>query len=137
MRTDEEGPILLFDGVCNLCNGAVKFVIKRDPEARVRFAPLQSAIGQRLTAALSHGRSLNSVILFHEGRVYTESSAILRTLYFLRWPWPSAFVLLIVPSVIRDGVYRYIAAHRYRWFGRRESCMVPSADISSRFLVDD
>lgn len=133
---DQRGPILLFDGVCNLCNGAVQFVIRRDPMGKVRFASLQSVAGQRLIAKVPSDRPRDSVILVRQGQVFTESGAILRTLTFLRWPWPLFSVLLIVPPLIRDGVYRYIARNRYRWFGRRETCMIPSAEIRSRFLHD-
>ena len=130
--------IILFDGVCNLCNGFVQFVIARDPAARFRFAALQSAAGASLLrdAGVS-GSPLDSIVLVAGGRAYIRSAAALRILRGLRFPWPLAYVLIAVPPFIRDRVYDFIAARRYRWFGRREVCMVPTSDLRRRFLSDD
>jgi predicted DCC family thiol-disulfide oxidoreductase YuxK len=127
--------VILFDGVCNLCNGFVRFVIARDPGAHFRFGPLQSEAAQRLIgAARIPGTVPDSVVLVEDGRAWTESSAALRVFRRLRFPWPLAFVFVLVPPPLRNWVYRVVARNRYRWFGRREVCMVPTADVKNRFL---
>lgn len=129
--------IVLFDGVCNLCNGAVRFIAKRDKRAAIRFAPLQSAIGERL--AQRHGlgsHGLRSLVFIEAGRCYAESSAALRVARRLSWPWPLAAAFLAVPPFARNAAYRIVAANRYRWFGKRDACMVPEPDLISRFLKE-
>jgi len=129
------GPVVLFDGVCNLCNAAVRFTVRRDPVGQVRFAALQSEAGQRLLAR--HGltaASFDSFVLIEGGRVYTQSSAGLRVLRRLRHPWPLLYGFVAVPKPIRDAVYRWIARNRYRWFGQRDACMVPTPELRRRFL---
>jgi predicted DCC family thiol-disulfide oxidoreductase YuxK len=126
---------ILFDGVCNLCNGFVQFVIARDPGARFRFAALQSAAAASLLRdAGMTGPLPDSIVLVEGARVHFRSDAALRILRRLRFPWPLAYGVVIVPRFIRDRVYDLIAARRYRWFGRRESCMLPTADLKRRFL---
>ena len=126
---------ILFDGVCNLCNGFVRFVIARDPAARFRFAALQSDAAASLLRAAGVTAPLpDSVVLIEDGRVYVRSDAALRVARALRFPWPLAYGFVVVPRFIRDRVYDVIAAHRYRWFGRREVCMVPTPDLKRRFL---
>jgi predicted DCC family thiol-disulfide oxidoreductase YuxK len=128
-------PVILFDGVCNLCNGFVRFVIARDPAAHFRFGPLQSEAAQRLVGAQRMPEPLpDSIVLVEDGRVWTESSAALRVLRRLRFPWPLAVVFLLVPPPVRDRVYRMVARNRYRWFGRRDVCMVPTPELRNRFL---
>jgi predicted DCC family thiol-disulfide oxidoreductase YuxK len=125
----------LFDGVCNLCNGFVQFVIERDPPGRVQFATLQSEAARRVLAV--HGAPsplADSVVLIEEGRVYTGSTAALRIASGLRFPWPLAGALLAIPRPLRDGIYAGVARRRYRWFGQREQCMVPTAATRSRFI---
>ena len=128
---------ILFDGVCNLCNGFVQFVVARDPAAHFRFATLQS----RAAAALLHDAGVtaplpDSMVLVEDGRVYTRSTAALRVARRLRAPWPLAFAFLAVPRIVRDAVYDVIAARRYRWFGRRDTCLLPTPDLQRRFLAD-
>ena len=127
--------VILFDGVCNLCNGFVQFVIARDPHARFRFAPLQSDAAASLLhdAAIATARP-DSIVLVEGGRIFIRSEAALRIARRLRFPWPLTYGLIAVPRAIRDWVYDYIAAHRYRWFGRRDVCMVPTPDLRKRFL---
>jgi predicted DCC family thiol-disulfide oxidoreductase YuxK len=130
-------PILLFDGVCNLCNGFVQWVIERDPEARFRFAALQSEAGQRLLER--HGlptEGFETFVLVEDGEYYTKSTAALRMLRRLGLPYSLASPLVVVPRFVRDRVYEFVAAHRYEWFGRREQCMVPPPDLEDRFLDD-
>ena len=135
-----EPALILFDGVCNLCNGAVLFVIDRDPHARFRFAPLQSAEARRRLAA--HGPeaermadALSSILLLEDGRLHTRSTAALRIARRLTWPWPLLSALTIVPNVVRDAVYDWVARHRYRWFGREEACRIPTPSLRARFLA--
>ncbi|WP_151088140.1 thiol-disulfide oxidoreductase DCC family protein [Hymenobacter baengnokdamensis] len=129
---------ILFDGVCNLCNGFVQFVIRHDPQGRFRFAALQSAAGQALLAA--HGvaasalTSPESVILVEDNQVYSHSAAVLRIAGQLGWPWRLAGAGWLLPGAWRDGLYRYVARHRYRWFGRQESCLLPTPALKQRFL---
>ena len=126
---------ILFDGVCNLCNGSVQFVIARDPSARFSFAPLQSAAAASLLREAGASPSLpDSMVLVQDGRVYVRSDAALRVARGLRFPWSLAWGLVAVPRVIRDRVYDSVAAHRYRWFGRRDVCMVPTPELQKRFL---
>lgn len=127
--------IILFDGVCNLCNSTVHFLIRQDRHARLRFASLQSPIGQQLLADGGLPASQHSTfILIAHGRYHSRSGAALRTLHILGWPWRLAYALIIIPPFIRDGIYRLIARYRYRIFGRRHSCMIPSPELQSRFL---
>lgn len=114
--------IILFDGVCNLCNGAVNFVIKRDPGNVFKFAPLQEKQGALLlkTHAIDI-QKLDSIVLIENGNVYTKSSAALRIARKMSNLWPLFFVLLIIPSFIRDGVYDFIAKNRYKWFGKKRA----------------
>ena len=126
---------ILFDGVCNLCNGFVRFVIARDPAARFRFAALTSpAAADTLRRAGVTGQIPDSMVLVENGRAYFRSDAPLRIARGLRFPWPLLYGFTIVPRVIRDRVYDAIAARRYRWFGRRDVCMIPTPELKQRFL---
>ena len=127
--------IILFDGVCNLCNGAVNFVIKRDPRNVFKFTPLQEKQGVLLlkTHAVDT-QKLDSIVLIENGNVYIKSSAALRIARKLSGLWPLFFVLLIIPSFIRDGVYDFIAKNRYKWFGKKEQCMIPTQGLREKFL---
>ena len=128
-------PILLFDGVCNLCNGFVQFVIKRDPEGIFRFTALQSKAGQELLTAHQQEKSnLSTVILIENGRVYTHSDVALRVATRLGGAWSFFSVFSIIPRSFRDRIYNWIAQNRYRWFGKKEQCMIPTPDIKARFL---
>lgn len=130
-------PIILFDGVCNLCNASVNWIIARDPRGQFRFAALQSPAGE----ALQHRYGLDPValdtlILIDRGRVHRRSAGLLRIVRRLRWPWPVLFVLVAVPPVVRDSVYSFVARRRYRWFGRRERCTTPAPEVRGRYLDD-
>ncbi|MFZ9858286.1 MAG: thiol-disulfide oxidoreductase DCC family protein [Roseiflexaceae bacterium] len=129
--------IVMFDGVCNLCNGVVRWIIPRDPTNQVRFAALQSAVGQRLLQQHTlDTTALDSVIVLDGDTVFVESDAALRICQALRWPWPLLYYLRIIPRRWRDTIYRWIARNRYRWFGRREQCMLPSPEHAQRFVED-
>ncbi|MDJ0950990.1 MAG: DUF393 domain-containing protein [Alphaproteobacteria bacterium] len=129
------GPILLFDGVCHLCRASVQFVLARDPRGAFRFASLQSDLGSRLAGHFGIPASeLTSMVLVLDGAAHTRSAAALRTARLLRAPWPLLSVFLLVPAVIRNGVYDFIGRRRYRWFGKMDACWVPDAEIRDRFL---
>ena len=132
-----ERPVILFDGVCNLCNGFVQFVIARDRRAVFRFASLQSGAAAALFNEHQHDGVLpDSVVLVEEGRVYTQSSAALRVARRLGFPWNVSGALLVVPRPLRDAVYAWVARNRYAWFGKRDVCMVPTPDLRGRFLSE-
>lgn len=128
------GGILLFDGVCNFCNGSVQFIIKRDQAAYFRFASIQSEAGQELLAQYNIPTEVDSVILIERGRAYTESTAALKVCRQLDGAWKLFSVLLIVPPFIRNVFYRLFAKNRYRFFGQTEACMLPTIEQRKRFL---
>lgn len=132
---DSERPVVLFDGVCNLCNAWVDFVIRHDPEGAIRFAPLQSEVADRLlrdtAASAAHG---DTVVLLDEAGVWTESTAVLRIARRLERPYRLAWALRMVPRTIRDRVYRLVARSRYRWCGRRATCRAPTQAERDRFV---
>jgi predicted DCC family thiol-disulfide oxidoreductase YuxK len=128
-------PLILFDGVCNLCNGWVRFVVRRDPRGIFRFAAQQSPTGRAIIEGhVSGAGSLSSVILIEDDAIYTESDAIFQILARLGPPCSWIAFLRIIPRRVRDACYRFIVHHRYQWFGRTEVCQVPSTDIRSRFI---
>jgi len=133
---NEQRAILLFDGVCNLCHGAVRFIAERDDAGRFAFAPLQSELGRRLLRENGLPEdTLDTVVLLEQGRAHLRSDAMLRVMRGLRAPWPLASAALVLPRFLRDAVYRFIARNRYRWFGRKGSCPVPTPEQRARFLA--
>jgi predicted DCC family thiol-disulfide oxidoreductase YuxK len=129
--SESERPVVLFDGICNLCNGAVRFIIARDPAAHFRLAALQSEAARRLWG---EDPPVESIVLVEAGVTYTKSTAVLRIVRGLRFPWPLLSAFMVVPRRLRDAIYDWIARHRYRWFGKREVCMLPTPEIRGRFL---
>lgn len=132
---NEPCPILLFDGVCNLCNGLVVFIIRRDKNARIKFTPLQSPAGE--TILIGHSlafREMNSIVLLDGSKLYKKSSAVLHLLKTLGGGWCLFYGFIIIPGFIRDFFYDLIAKNRYRIFGKTDVCMVPSPDFSDRFI---
>jgi predicted DCC family thiol-disulfide oxidoreductase YuxK len=131
----DEHPVILFDGVCNLCSGFVNFVIARDKQARFRFAAVQSAVGRQILAEL--GRPLDdwdSNVLLDHGAAYVKSAAFLRIVQQLSGAWPVLALGRVLPLALRDWLYDRVARNRYRLFGQRPSCMIPAPDIRARFL---
>lgn len=131
-------PLILFDGVCNLCAWAVRFIIERDPRDIFRFVSLQSDMGKRLLA--QHGidpARTDSFVLIENGTAFTESTAALRVAKRLHRAWPLFYAGIILPRFVRDPVYRFIARNRYRWFGKQDSCMMPTPELRARFLEQD
>ena len=128
-------PVILFDGVCNYCNGMVNFLIRKDKQRRFLFAPLQSNAGQELLGQFGlNTTQLDSFIFISDGKAYLRSTAGLKLYNQLPWYWKWTQLFWIVPRVIRDAVYNFIARNRYKWFGKRDQCMVPSAEVRERFL---
>ncbi len=128
-------PVLLFDGVCNLCNASVLFVIRRDRRSHFRFASLQSEAGQALLERFHlPANEFETFVLVEDGRCFVRSTAALRVVRKLNGLWPFLYVLIVIPGPIRDLLYNFAARRRYRWFGKREACMVPTPEQRSRFL---
>ncbi len=135
LELSKTNPILLFDGVCNLCNGAVQFVIKHGSKNNLRFAALQSEIGQQILAHFDLPKEdIFSVILVENEKIYLRSNAALRMYKNMGGIWSLMYFFIIVPRLIRDAVYNFIAKNRYKWFGEKESCMIPTPELKSRFL---
>lgn len=130
-----EKKILLFDGICNLCNRLIQFIIKRDPKAKFRFTALQSKTGQDILLQMKLPMGdFNSIVYIRDGKCLFKSSAILHVLYDLGGVWKIFYLLIIIPSFIRDFTYTIVAKTRYKVFGKRETCMIPSSEIKDRFL---
>lgn len=135
MKQSESHKIILFDGVCNLCNGAINFVIKKDKKNIFKFAPLQSEIGKTLLSQFKIDTSeVDSIILVDGEKYYAKSSAALRISKELSGAYPLLYGFIILPRFIRDLVYDYIAKNRYKWFGKKESCMIPTPELKEKFL---
>lgn len=128
-------PVILFDGVCNFCNSSVHFIIKRNRKKDIRFAALQSEAGKRLLNEyrLPAGE-MESIVFIENGNAYQRSSAALRICRRLSGAWPLCYGFILVPRFIRDAVYNWIAANRYKWFGVQEQCMIPTPEVRERFI---
>ena len=128
--------IILFDGVCNFCNSSVNFIMDKDKKNRFVFAALQSAPGVELMKRFRlNPDELASLILIENERYFSRSTAALRISKGLGFPWSSFYIFIIIPSFLRNIAYRIIAMYRYKWFGRRDSCRIPSPKEESRFLI--
>ena len=127
-------PVILFDGVCNLCSGSVQFILKRDKEKKFLFASLQSAYGQKILQQFDLPvDNFNSFILYQDRKIFTKSTGALKMFEQLNgWKWVKIF--WAVPRFIRDGVYSLIANNRYKWFGKKEECWIPTPELKARFL---
>lgn len=126
--------VILFDGVCNFCNGAVNWIIAHDPDAKFKFAPLQSAFGQKMREQFGIGEDVDSIILIDEGHAYTHSTAALRIGRLLGGIWSLGYIGILVPRPVRDWLYNWFARNRYRWFGKQDACMIPTPDVRARFI---
>ena len=136
MKADHKlSGVVIFDGVCNLCNGAVSFIIKRDPEARFLFTPNQSEVADKLASRYSIQESFDETfVLIQANKCYYRSDAALEIASQLTGGWRLLRVLRVIPTGLRDWVYRMVAGHRYDWFGRRDVCMTPTDDVARRFV---
>ncbi|MBL5771563.1 thiol-disulfide oxidoreductase DCC family protein [Heyndrickxia sporothermodurans] len=128
------GGIILFDGVCNFCNSSVQFIMKRDPKAFFKFASLQSETGKSLLLKYQITEDVDSLVLIEDDSYFIKSSAILRICTHLRGLWKILSVFRFVPTPMRNILYDIIAKNRYRWFGKKETCMIPSKEERRRFL---
>lgn len=130
-----EFPVIFFDGLCNLCSEAVQFTIERDARNIFRFASLQSDYAQeKLRSFQIEPKDGDSFVLLEDGKVYQRSTAALRVARQLKGLWPLLYTFIIVPRFIRDGVYNYVAKNRYKWFGKKENCWVPTPELKEKFL---
>ncbi|HMI78909.1 MAG TPA: thiol-disulfide oxidoreductase DCC family protein [Ferruginibacter sp.] len=131
----KQQPIILFDGVCNFCNSTVNFIIKRNRRTVIHFAPLQTDTGKKILEQYNlPAESMQSIVFIENGKAYTRSTAALRISRYLGGLWPISYGLIIVPRFIRDSIYSWIARNRYKWFGVRQECMIPTPDVKERFL---
>lgn len=135
-------PVVLFDGHCNFCNGTVRWTAHRDPLARLRFAPLRSAAARRTVARadphLDFDALPDAIVLVDPAGVHTASTAVLRLMRHLRFPYPALSALArLIPRPLRDAAYRAFARRRYGWFGRTDGCPLPPPGIAARFLEED
>jgi predicted DCC family thiol-disulfide oxidoreductase YuxK len=130
-----DGPIILFDGVCHLCSATVRFVIRRDPRARCRFLPIQSDRGRELYRANGlDPEHPDTLLVLANGKALKRSDAAIAIGRELGFPWSLASLGLVLPRKLRDTLYDFIAVRRYRWFGKNESCLMPTPEIRSRFV---
>lgn len=128
-------PVLFFDGVCNLCNRTVQFIIRHDRKKRFRFATLQSNAGAEAMAQTKlPNNTAGSVILFHRGAYYKQSAAALHILKLLGGLWQLLFIFILVPPFVRNYIYNVVAKNRYKWFGKRADCMLPTPELRERFI---
>jgi predicted DCC family thiol-disulfide oxidoreductase YuxK len=143
----DDAPVVLFDGTCNFCDGAVHFLIDHERGSGLRFAALQSEAGtalldrsttpekaKQLREGVTGDGDPDSLALVENGAVYTHSTGALRSARYLRWPWSWVAAFWIVPRPIRDAAYRWFARHRYAWFGKTDACRVPTPELRARFL---
>ena len=130
---DTNRPVLLFDGECNLCNRTVQFIIRYDKKKIFLFAPLQSAAGKDALLQFP-GTAPDSVILFYKEKYFIRSTAALQTLRLIGGFWGLLYIFILVPRFLRDRVYDIISRNRYKWFGKRNECMIPTKELAGRFL---
>jgi predicted DCC family thiol-disulfide oxidoreductase YuxK len=126
--------IILFDGVCNLCSASVRFVIKRDTRKIFHFASLQSEFAKKIISANNICNSVKTIVLLKGNKIFLRSDAALEIAKELEGPWPLLYFLKIIPRFIRDAVYDFVSRHRYQWFGKTDTCWLPSPDLSTRFV---
>ncbi len=131
----ESESVVLFDGVCNLCNGIVNFLIDADHRKRLKFASLQSETGQQILMRFGMDTAdFDTFVFYSKGHIYTRSRAALEVARELGGMWRLAYGAIIIPPLLRDGIYRLIAANRYRCFGKRDACRMPTPELKARFL---
>ena len=132
---EEDKPVVLFDGVCNYCNAMINFIIRQDKKKKYLFATLQSEFGQRtLQQWTLPVNSFDSFLVLDKGNLYSKSTAALRLYNQLPWYWKWTQLFWLFPKFLRDAIYNVIATNRYKWFGKRNECMVPTPELKDRFL---
>jgi len=126
--------IVLFDGECHFCDQSVQFIIKRDPNANFKFASLQSDIGHQICRDYSIPMHIDSLILIEDKQFFIKSTAALRICKNLKGVWLTGLMFLLIPTPVRDLVYDFVAKNRYKWFGKKDACEIPSPEMRKRFL---
>ncbi|HPY40867.1 MAG TPA: thiol-disulfide oxidoreductase DCC family protein [Thiolinea sp.] len=130
-------PLIIFDGMCNLCTFSVRFILTHETAPLLQFAPLQSKAGMRLLKTYGFDPTdAKTFVLIQNGQAYTRSEAALRVAKYLRWPWRELTIFRAIPKPLRDTLYDYVALNRYRWFGQKEICMLPTPELRARFMED-
>ena len=126
-------PVVLFDGICNLCNKSVQFILRYEKNATLKFTPLQSDTARQILSSFQNEMITDSVLLIENNHLYQQSTAALLIAKKLKYFWV-LYPLIYIPRKIRDSIYKYVAKNRYQWFGKRETCMIPDKDLTQRFL---
>jgi predicted DCC family thiol-disulfide oxidoreductase YuxK len=126
--------VVLFDGVCNLCNSSVDFILSHERNDKLKFASLQSEVGERIVKEANLLEVPDSILFYRRGKLYVRSTAVLLVAGYLSFPWMLAVVFRLLPRVLRDAAYKTIAMHRYKWFGKRDTCRVPTSAERDKFL---
>ncbi|MFT7612690.1 MAG: putative DCC family thiol-disulfide oxidoreductase YuxK [Parvicellaceae bacterium] len=131
----DNSPILLYDGVCNLCNRSVQRVIKYERQPNIKFAALQSDFGHELLKSYDKNPlDLNSLVLVQNGKVYQKSRAVFKVAAQMKLPFPFIYFFWLIPFFIRDWMYTLVANRRYRWYGKQDECWIPTDELKSRFI---
>lgn len=133
-KLPNEHPIVLFDGVCNYCNNMVNFAIRHNSKRNLRYVPLQSVAGKAILAKFNIPQAVDSLVFVENDQAYIYSSAALKISKHFNYPAKILYVLIIVPQFVRDYFYRFIAKNRYKWFGKKEHCMIPSKEVKELFI---
>ena len=134
LTSDIQNSIILFDGVCNYCNSMVNFAIRNNSKRDLRFAPLQSPVGMHLKEKFAVPPEVDSVVFIENSKAYIYADAALHICRHLDWPAKALYIFTIIPSFVSNAIYKWVARNRYKWFGKKDSCMVPPAEIKSLFL---
>ncbi|MGB5322260.1 thiol-disulfide oxidoreductase DCC family protein [Lutimonas sp.] len=135
MPSKDQKSILLFDGICNLCNASVQFILKKDQKEQFLFASLQSDAAEKLLLQYKDKKiGMDSIVLIEDGKVYQKSTAVLKICQHLNWPWRIFLVGAYIPKSWRDKLYDLIAKNRYRWFGKKDTCTVMIPAYKNRFI---
>ena len=135
MGTNTERRIVFFDGICNLCNSSINFIIDRDPLVKFRFAPLQSDLARELLCKYEiNTENLESLVYYDGKNIYRRSRAVLEIVKRMRRLWPLLYVFILIPAFVRDIIYDFVAKNRYKWFGHQSACRVPTSELRARFL---
>ena len=135
MQLPKDSPVILFDGICNLCNSSVRFILKHDTREQFLFSSLQSDASKKLLLHLNYKiRQMNSILLVENGEIHEKTDAVLKIASGLRFPWNLATAFRILPQKLRDKMYDYVAKNRYRWFGKKDSCVYTMNTYENRFI---
>ena len=131
-----EKSIIIFDGVCNFCNSSVNFMMKRDKQNQFLFTPNQNEAGQKILAEQNRDvLNISTFFLYENGKIYSKSTAALKVARQLSFPWFLLYGFIVVPAFLRDIIYDFIAKNRYKWFGKKESCRMPTPEERAKFLL--